>query len=97
MRAPCEIAYWYILPSLRRELVKAMHEKGIRRKEIARMLGVSEASISYYLKSKRGSRYKFNKKQKDEIKKSAERLAEKRGDLNLETCRLCSMFKKSLK
>lgn len=97
MKAPCEIAYWYILPSLRRELVRAMHEKGMKRKEIADLLDISEASISYYLKSKRGTQYKFGKSQREEIRKSAERLAEKKGNLNLETCKLCSMFKGSLK
>lgn len=97
MRAPCEIASLYILPSLRRELVKSMVKSGYKRKEIARILGISEAAITYYLKSKRGSKYKFNKKQLLEIEKVAKRMMEKKANLNLETCKLCSMFKKSLK
>jgi hypothetical protein len=95
-KTPCEIAFWYILPSIRRELVKSMIKEGYKRKNIAKTLGISEASVSYYLKSKRGNKYKFNKKELAEIEKVARNLVKNKNNLTLETCKLCSMFKKSL-
>jgi hypothetical protein len=97
MKTPCEIAFWYILPSIRRELTKIMIKKGYKRKEIAKILGISEASVTHYLKSKRGNRYKFKEDELNEIEKVVDKLIKNNSNLTLETCRLCSMFKKSLK
>lgn len=97
MKAPCEITSSYVLPSLRRELVKSMIKEGHKRREVAKILGISEAAIAYYLKAKRGSKYKFSKEQLIEIEKIAKRIVKKKGSATLEACKFCSMFKKSLK
>jgi len=50
-----EIASRYVLPSLKRRLAEIMlKEYGFTQKEIARILGVSEAAISRYISGERG-------------------------------------------
>jgi len=50
-----EIASRYVLPSLKRRLAEIMlKEYGFTQKEIARILGVSEAAVSRYISGERG-------------------------------------------
>jgi len=52
---PIEIEYWYILPTLRREVAVNLKEFGrLRQKEIADILGITEAAVSQYIKGTRG-------------------------------------------
>ncbi len=52
---PREIEVYYIIPSIRKEIASYLKKKGFKQKEIARILGVSEACVSNYFKSKRAS------------------------------------------
>lgn len=70
----CEKAFWKVIPSIRRMLCKSLIKKGANRKEIARILGVSEAAVSQYLKSKRGARIRVSENAKMEIDRIAERI-----------------------
>ncbi len=72
MNLPQEIEVWYIIPAIRRELAKAMLKKGLRQKEVADRLGVTDAAISQYMKSKRASEVRFDSAMKIEIEKSAD-------------------------
>ncbi|HIE41030.1 MAG TPA: ArsR family transcriptional regulator [Candidatus Aenigmarchaeota archaeon] len=94
MKQHCEIAFWYILPSIRKELVKALIRKGYKRKDIAKILKISESAIAYYLKDKRGRKFKFSEKKIREIEKAADNIARNKSNLAIETCKLCSKFKK---
>jgi len=96
VKTPCEMAIWYILPSIRKELVRIMVKKGYKRKEIAKILSISEASVTHYIKSRRGCKYKFKEHELNEIEKVAELLIKNESNLEVEICKLCSMFKKSL-
>jgi len=50
-----EIVSRYVLPSLKRRLAEIMlKEYGFTQKEIARILGVSEAAVSRYISGERG-------------------------------------------
>jgi len=69
---PQEIEVWYIIPALRKALTKAMIEKGMSQKDIAKIMGITEAAVSQYLHAKRASEITFSKKELGEIKKSAE-------------------------
>ncbi len=61
MVLPQEIQLWYVLPALRRELVKALISRHrMQRKMIAKALGISEGAVSQYLSSKRGVNVKFS-------------------------------------
>ena len=50
---PPEVEVWYILPAIRKEIALGLIKKGLSQKDIATILGVTEASISHYKKNKR--------------------------------------------
>ncbi|MEM2087390.1 MAG: helix-turn-helix domain-containing protein [Thermoproteota archaeon] len=49
-----ELAYRYVLPSVRRTLADKLVKKGMYEKEAAEILGLSRSAISRYLNSERG-------------------------------------------
>ncbi|ADM27145.1 conserved hypothetical protein [Ignisphaera aggregans DSM 17230] len=50
-----ELGYRYILPSIKKRLVEIMlREYGYTQREIANILGLSEAAVSRYISSQRG-------------------------------------------
>jgi hypothetical protein len=74
---PQEIEIWYVIPALRRELAKVfIKDFKLSQKEAAQILKVTEAAISHYFSSKRGSDIKFSKEEKNEIKKVASKILE---------------------
>ena len=76
IKTPCEQALWKILPSLRREIVVYMIEKkGIPRKQVAKIMGITPAAISQYMKKKRGMN-DFTNKQLSEIEEVADNIVE---------------------
>ncbi|MBI2565226.1 hypothetical protein HYV79_04545 [Candidatus Woesearchaeota archaeon] len=87
---PQELEVFYVLPALRRELTKELINKGLEQKEIAKLLHVSAPSISHYIHSKRAVLIQFQKKIKDEVKKSAEKLVSTK-DLIISTQELIIM------
>ena len=54
LKHPQEIEVWYILPAIRKELVRVLKEKGKSGREIAGLLGITAASVSQYGSDKRG-------------------------------------------
>lgn len=54
----------YVLPALRAKVAEELMERGYRVKDVAEMLGLTQAAVSQYVKSKRGQ------KGKDIIEKS---------------------------
>jgi len=92
-KTPCEYIVWNVLPCLRKNLAEMLHQKGMSQKEVAEILGVSDAAISQYLSNKRGAGRKFNDKIKEEIARSADVLING-GDVVSELCRICSFIKK---
>lgn len=89
---PQEVEVLYILPAIRRELAYYYKLQGLGQKEIAELLKVSEPAISQYLKSKRATQVVFSEAEKDEIKKSAERLKQSKR-LVEETERILNVMK----
>lgn len=77
---PQEIAVWYILPALRKELSLEMKKLGLDQKTIAKVIGITEAAVSQYITEKRANTVEFDSETKEEIKKSAE-LISKNGKL----------------
>lgn len=71
---PQEIDVWYILPAIRRELAISLKKEGMKQKDIAIRLRVTNAAISQYLSNKRASEIKFSDKIKKEIKLAAKRV-----------------------
>ena len=88
---PQEIEVWYIIPALRRELAKSMVDLGLNQKQIAEKMGLTEAAVSQYLSSKRAKEVSFSNAVLDEIKKSAKRIAETKGNPVQEMMRLTNL------
>jgi len=71
---PQEVEVLYMLPAIRKELALAMKKLNLTQKEIAKLLGVRESTISHYINEKRATKVEFSNKLKQEIKKSAEKI-----------------------
>jgi uncharacterized protein len=94
MDTPQEIEVWYILPALRRQLATEMKLKGLKQKEIAKIMHVTEAAVSQYFKSKRAKEVQFTDYLKNEIKSSSEKLVKDNALFMQELQRLLSLTKK---
>jgi|SRR5208283_4366589 len=93
---PQELEVWYLIPALRREFAKIFIEDyKLKQREAAKYLGITEAAISQYVKSKRGNEIKFSSEAMKEIKKSAKEIIEDKGDITREIYRLCINLRKS--
>ncbi len=51
---PLELEYWFILPALRRAVAQTLKNNGLKQKDVAKILGITEAGVSQYLKGSRG-------------------------------------------
>ena len=72
---PQEIEVWYVLPALKRELCKELVSgERLSQKEIALKLGITEASVSQYLHSKRATRVQFSERFMEEIKQVCKKI-----------------------
>jgi|SRR3989344_2783426 len=69
---PQEVEVFYLLPAIRRDMAIALKQAGQDQKHIAKILGVSEPSVSHYFNLKRGADVVFSEEVKKEIKKSVE-------------------------
>ncbi len=91
-KTPCETIFWDFLPALRREFVQAMVKNNLKRKEIAKITGLSEPAISQYLKEKRGKNHHFSEKERRLVEESVKKMGQ--DQFVLETCRFCIQFNK---
>jgi predicted transcriptional regulator len=95
MKTPCEKVLWFVLPAIRKELVKRLVQgHGYTQRGTARLLGLSDAAVSQYLSKKRG---KLDIKEKGfiaEVATSAQRIV-KGGTkvVDQEMCRLCGVLR----
>ena len=55
MMMPCESVIWNILPAIRRELTRSLvYDIGIKQRQAAQLIGMTDAAVSQYLSGKRG-------------------------------------------
>jgi uncharacterized protein len=73
---PQEVEVFYILPAIRRELSIALKELGKPQKEIAKLLGVTEAAVSQYISQKRANDVQFPIEMKHQIKAAAPKITD---------------------
>ncbi|HIH18158.1 MAG TPA: hypothetical protein HA250_03595 [Nanoarchaeota archaeon] len=71
---PQELEVFYFIPAIRKELSVQMKKKGKGQREIANLLGITEAAVSQYISSKRATGVKLEKKIKEEISKSVDKI-----------------------
>lgn len=69
-----EIEVWHILPAVRAELAKEMKNQGMLQKDIARILGVTQAAVSQYFSNKRGCNVVLDAEIQKQIKLGAKNL-----------------------
>ncbi|MBC7110057.1 MAG: helix-turn-helix domain-containing protein [Archaeoglobi archaeon] len=94
MKSRCEDAIWYIIPALRRELTVELYNSGLTQKEISEYMGITQAAVSQYLKSKRGATVNLNDEIRKEIKEIAEKIRKgEKISLESEICRLCKKIR----
>ena len=72
---PQEIEVFYLIPAIRRSLAQIFkNEHKLSQKEVASLLGVTEAAVSQYLKQKRAHGIKFSKKDELVLKEGAKKI-----------------------
>ena len=54
MHPPCEVVIKVVLPAFRSLVARRLRDYGMPQTEIAGLLGITQASISFYLSSRRG-------------------------------------------
>lgn len=103
MRPSCEIVSRYVLPVFRSMVAKEMMSKyKISQSEVASRLGVTQAAISHYLKSKRGSKMALELEKIAEVRLAVARISEELMHKNSEDdlifeefCSLCKTIRKN--
>ena len=91
---PQELEVWYLIPALRRELAKTfIKEHQLSQKKAAKILGITEAAVSQYIKDKRGNELRFSKKDKENISKTAKKIIKNPENLIEELYALCASFR----
>ena len=93
---PQEIEVWYIIPAVRRKLSITLAEKyKLKQKEIARILGTSEAAISQYLSKKRASELKFPETMNKDFEKACQEITKNNKKVVGEIMKLVNLSKKN--
>lgn len=96
MKTPCELMVNKILPSFRAEIVKNLIEKyKMKQTDVAKVLGISQGSISLYTTSTRAKDKKFLQLF-PEIRRYTEKIAKKiaSGKLKSTPLMLCAVCKR---
>lgn len=99
MRPFCEVVVKEVLPAVRSILAKELKDSGMTQDEIAEALGITQASVSHYLKEARGKNVKMleqNPRLKEGLKDTAKRLKEKKASPALEFCVICKGVRKEI-
>ncbi len=88
---PQEIMVWTILPAIRRELSKVLiDEHKLTQKVVAGLLGVTEAAVSQYKKSKRAKDVTFNEMVMGRIRDAAGNIINDKDALVGEIQKICN-------
>ncbi len=91
---PQELELWYVIPVIRAELARFMTKAGLTQREVAKMLGLRESAVSQYVKNKRGKEIKLPNKIKEQIRKSAQLIIDKKKKPMVEIQKICKMVRK---
>ena len=99
MKPPCEIVVTKMLPHIRASIVKILtQEYNMKQIEVAKTLGITQASVSQYLSSTRGEDEEFQKlfpELEDYAKIIAERIASGEQKVNQVglLCEMCAAIR----
>jgi len=98
MRTPCQVAHWYLIPAITAELSRRLMKLGMKQSAIAKVLGLTPAAVSHYVKSKRGSELKLSEKVKKRVELLAKDISKKavsHETIILEVCDICSLARRT--
>jgi len=101
MRPPCELIVRDVIPAFRTLVAKQLIKKhNLSQMEVAKRLGITQATISYYLYSKRGKKGVEQLQSKPLVRSTADEVAERIAndkfsliDTTLVFCKLCRALK----
>jgi predicted transcriptional regulator len=97
MRPFCEVVVNEILPAVRSMLAKELKDSGMTQEQIAEALGITQASVSYYLRQARGKNVEMLEKSASLKKKlTAERIKAKKANTALDFCGICKEVRKEV-
>lgn len=89
---PQEIEVWEILPAIRKEFAKELIcEHKLSQKDAAKLLNITDAAVSQYLRSKRASNITFGEITLKEIKKSTARIVKEGKSIMEEMQKICRL------
>lgn len=95
---PCEVVFWKVGPSFRGYLVKKLVKEGMKQRDVAKLLGLTEAAISQYLSGKRGL-LRFDKEMKRIVEITAKKIMQNPKCTPMVyingTCEVCLYLRKS--
>ena len=94
MILPQELEVWYILPAIRSEMAKCLAARGLKHKDVAKLLGITESAISQYLKGDRAQKVKFSKKVLSEIENSCDKIIKEKDCAQREIQSICALLRK---
>ncbi|MDP8023586.1 MAG: transcriptional regulator [Nitrososphaeria archaeon] len=101
MKTVCEEVVRYVLPAYRSLIAKKLvNDYGLTQEEVSKIMGVSQAVVSYYVSNKRGkgvSKYENVELLQKEAEKSAERLAKGESSIKIakEFCEICKALREN--
>jgi uncharacterized protein len=90
---PQEIEVWYILPLIRRKIALKMVEKGLKQKDVAKIMGITPAAVCQYKKEKRAKEDFFDDEMNKELTKSVKNVIKSNEKLAEEIIRLNNLAK----
>ena len=97
LKHPQEIEAVYIIPAIRKCLtLELLNEHALSQKEIAKLMGISEAAVSQYKKDKRGKLAELPEHVISELKISAKKINSQEASVFAETQRLLREIRNDL-
>ena len=92
MKTPCEVIVWYLLPTIRKDLaIEMIATHGYSQRKAAQTLGVTDAAVSQYIRSKRAKLVIDNEQYIEHIKASAKVIVDDGLDSAVEMCKICGV------
>lgn len=100
MHPPCEIVIKVVLPAFRSLVARRLRDYGMPQTEIAGLLGITQASISFYLSNRRGKNIELlesNPRITELADMAARLLKDGVDDIELERifCEVCTIVRNS--
>ncbi|MDD5054334.1 MAG: transcriptional regulator [Candidatus Nanoarchaeia archaeon] len=96
MKQPQEIEANFVIPSIRKALAVELSKSNINQKNISELLGISDAAVCQYVKSKRATaNIKFSKEINAKIKDSAKNILKDKSCVVKEINSICSLIRKT--